>query len=76
MREGFQQGRKTDPHACNVLSQDPRNQVWGRRWAATEALQARAGGLRFVLSGFGDQFWAQVRGMASRGVCSAALILS
>lgn len=55
------------------VSQDP---TWGAGGLPWEPCRPGQGGVHFVLLGFGDQFWVQVSGVASRGVCLAAFILS
>lgn len=59
---------KIDPYARSMLSesQNPTNQSWRRRQDATDALQGRVRGLRFVLHVWGYQFRVRVSSVASQ----------
>ena len=67
---------KIDPYARSMLSesQNPTNQSWRRRQDATDALQGRVRGLRFVLHVWGYQFRVRVSSVASQA--SAWLVAS
>lgn len=67
-------GKEIDLHACSMASGS--GSYLGMQVGCYRSCRPGQGGMHFVLSGFGDQFWVQMSGVVSWGVCRAAFILS
>lgn len=67
-------GKERDLHACSMASGS--GSYLEMQVGCYRSCRPGPGGMHFVLSGSGDQFWVQMSGVVSRGVCRAAFILS